>query len=162
MKFLAILFVSTSDDFVAAKKDAYRVFRTELPTSTDVTSQEKPVAFVFQRNIMHKRVIMRLELEPGSKKGLDEFCDRTGMTKVAALSRLIDWFCSQPDNVQAIIQGLIPKFIAPDVAEIILERLATTKKGQGTFKPANNHRAGTMRIGQRHNGTKIRSKSNLG
>ncbi len=111
---------------------------------------------------MQKRVIMRLELEPGSKEGLDEFCDRTGMTKVAALSRLIDWFCGQPDNVQAMIQGLIPKFIAADVAEIILERLVSTKKGQGKIKPANNHRADTATINHRHNGAKIRSKSSFG
>ncbi|HEY1921770.1 MAG TPA: hypothetical protein VGG44_03310 [Tepidisphaeraceae bacterium] len=90
---------------------------------------------------MNKRVVVRLELEPRSKKGLDEFCDRTGMTKVAALSRLIDWFCDQPDNVQVIIQGLIPSFIAPDVAELVLKRLSAKTKSPVDPKPTNGHHA---------------------
>ena len=69
---------------------------------------------------MNPRIIMRIEVEPRSKEGLDEFCERTGMTKVAAASRLIDWFATQPDTVQAIIQGLFPPSIEPDVARIIL------------------------------------------
>lgn len=107
---------------------------------------------------MNKRVVMRLELEPRSKKGLDKFCDRTGMTKVAALSRLIDWFCDQPDNVQTMIQGLIPTFIATDVAEIILKRLLATKEGQTESKPPNGHRAAITPASRGHNGAKPRSK----
>jgi hypothetical protein len=76
---------------------------------------------------MAKRVIMRIELEPKSKKGLDEYCDRTGVTKVAAVSRLIDWFCTQPDGIQSVIQGLFPSHIEADVAEIVLKRLVKAK-----------------------------------
>jgi hypothetical protein len=108
---------------------------------------------------MNNRVIVRLELEPGSKKGLDDFCDRTGMTKVAALSRLIDWFCSQPDNVQAIIQGLIPTFITADVAEIILKRLIASKEIQEIPKPSNGHPIGARPAGKKRNGAKTQAVS---
>jgi len=73
---------------------------------------------------MNRRVIMRIELEPESKDRLDDFCRRTGMTKVAASSRIINWFSRQPDTVQAMIQGLFPSSIEPDVARIILKQLA--------------------------------------
>ena len=79
---------------------------------------------------MNTRIIIRIEVEPESKTRLDEFCDRTGMTKVAATSRLIDWFCGQPDTVQAIIQGLFPSPIEADAAAIILRRLAPKKREQ--------------------------------
>jgi hypothetical protein len=72
---------------------------------------------------MNTRIIMRVEIDPNSKTRLDEFCNRTGMTKVAAASRLIDWFGQQPDTVQAIIQGLFPPPIEADAAKIILKHL---------------------------------------
>jgi hypothetical protein len=78
---------------------------------------------------MNKRVIMRVEVEPSSKDRLDAFCERTGMTKVAAVSRLIDWFCKQSDAVQAMVQGLVPQSIQSSVASIILKRLAAKKDG---------------------------------
>ena len=86
---------------------------------------------------MDKRVILRVELEPGSKENLDSFCDRTGMTKVAAGSRLIDWFCKQPESVQAIIQGLFPPPIEGDIAELILKQLAGRQNGANGFTNGN-------------------------
>jgi hypothetical protein len=73
---------------------------------------------------MGKRVIMRIEIAPSSKDRLDQFCDGTGMTKLAAVSRLIDWFCDQEDTVQAMVQRLYPALIEADVAAIILEKTA--------------------------------------
>jgi len=77
---------------------------------------------------MSKRIIMRVELRPQSYDRLNEFCDRTGMTKVAALSRLIDWFCRQSDSIQAIIQGLFPSAIESDIATLILESTKANKR----------------------------------
>ena len=73
---------------------------------------------------MDQRIIMRVEVEPASKVRLDEFCERTGMTKIAAVSRLIDWFGQQPDTIQAMIQGHYPSSIEADVGALILRRLA--------------------------------------
>jgi hypothetical protein len=46
------------------------------------------------------------------------------MTKIAAVSRLIDWFCKQSDTVQALIQGLIPISLESDAATLALKKLA--------------------------------------
>jgi hypothetical protein len=73
---------------------------------------------------MTRRIVLRVELLPGSKANLDAFCDRTGMTKVAAVSRLIDWFCHQNDMIQALVQGLVPKAIEADVAGLMLRKLS--------------------------------------
>jgi hypothetical protein len=96
---------------------------------------------------MDKRVIMRVEVDVESKKELDEFCDRTGMTKVAAVSRLIDWFCRQPHGIQAILQGLLPSPIQEEIAHLILENLAS-KNGNGR----DGHKRDGYAISKRMNG----------
>jgi len=75
-----------------------------------------------------RRVIMRIELYPEAKKGLADLCDRLGMTQIAATSRVIEWFTTQSDVVQAAILGLYPHDIRAEVAEIILKRMATDHK----------------------------------
>jgi hypothetical protein len=77
---------------------------------------------------MSKRVVMRLEINPRSKQRLDEFCDRNGMTKVAVVSRLIDWFCSREPSIQAVIQELYPREIEDEIVEIILRRMNKEKR----------------------------------
>jgi hypothetical protein len=107
---------------------------------------------------MEKRVIMRIEVEPRAKRGLDDYCDQIGMTKVAAVSRLIEWFCDQPEGVQGMIQGLIPTIIKMDVAEIVLKQLAATKFG-GNGSEGNGHRARGGSNGNGRDGVKTGSKS---
>lgn len=75
-----------------------------------------------------RRVIMRIELYPEAKQGLTDLCDRLGMTQVAATSRVIEWFTTQNDVVQAAILGLYPKDIRSQLAEMILRQMATDKK----------------------------------
>ncbi len=53
-----------------------------------------------------RRVIMRIELYPEAKDGLTDLCDRLGMTQIATTSRIIEWFTTQTDVVQAAILGL--------------------------------------------------------
>jgi hypothetical protein len=74
------------------------------------------------------RVIMRIELFPHAKQGLQDLCDRLGMTQVAATSRVIEWFTGQTDVVQAAILGLYPKDIRAEVAEMIIKRMAAEKR----------------------------------
>jgi len=75
-----------------------------------------------------RRVIMRIELFPQAKDHLTELCSRLGMTQVAATSRLVEWFCEQPDVVQAAVLGLYPEDIRAEVATMILKRMAADKK----------------------------------
>jgi len=74
---------------------------------------------------------MRIELYPDAKQGLTDLCDRLGMTQVAATSRVIEWFTTQSDIVQAAILGLYPKDIRADVADIILKKMAAEKRKDG-------------------------------
>ena len=71
---------------------------------------------------------MRIELYPESKKGLADLCDRLGMTQIAATSRIIEWFTTQSDVVQAAILGLYPHDIRAEVVEMILKRIGTDGK----------------------------------
>jgi hypothetical protein len=75
-----------------------------------------------------RRVIMRIELYPEAKQALTDLCDRLGMTQVASTSRIIEWFTTQSDVVQAAILGLYPKDIRSQLAEMILRQMASEKK----------------------------------
>jgi hypothetical protein len=71
---------------------------------------------------------MRIELLPEAKEGLTGLCDRLGMTQIAATSRIIEWFTTQSDVVQAAILGLYPQDIRPELAEMTLKRMASDSK----------------------------------
>jgi hypothetical protein len=79
-------------------------------------------------NTANRRVIMRIELYPEAKEELTGLCDRLGMTQIAATSRIIEWFTTQTDVVQAAILGLYPHDIRAEVAEMILKRMAADGK----------------------------------
>ena len=49
---------------------------------------------------MPKRVIMKIDLSSSAHDGLDATVERFGMTKVAAVSRLVEWFHGLPSDVQ--------------------------------------------------------------
>jgi len=73
---------------------------------------------------MESRIILRIELTPRAKSHLNDFCEKAGMTQVATLSRLVEWFANQPDIVQRLIVGHIPKEVQADVARMMLKNLA--------------------------------------
>jgi len=70
------------------------------------------------------RIILRIELTPGAKAKLNDFCERAGMTQVATLSRLVEWFSNQPGMVQRLVVGHIPKEMQQDVAKLMLKNMA--------------------------------------
>ena len=53
--------------------------------------------------------------------------DAQGMTQFALLSRLMEWFLAQDEATQAVAAGLFPEGIKPEVAKLILKRLAKGK-----------------------------------
>lgn len=73
---------------------------------------------------MAQRYIMRIELTLISKKKLATLSDRHGMTQVAMMSRLVEWFASQSEEIQAAVVGRYPEKIAPDIARILLKKMA--------------------------------------
>jgi hypothetical protein len=72
------------------------------------------------------RVIVRLELTPDAKRKNEAMADQFGMTQIATLSRLVNWFALQPPEVQAgVLLGQHgPCGAEPGVVRAILERIA--------------------------------------
>lgn len=73
---------------------------------------------------MDPRIILRIELTASAKNRLNEFCEKAGMTQVATLSRVVEWFSNQPDAVQRLIVGHIPKELQPQIARMLLKEFA--------------------------------------
>ena len=72
---------------------------------------------------MASRIIVRIELTPSAKDALNDLTDKAGMTQVALLSRLVEWFAHQSDMIQASVLGQYPSEIEADVAKLILKRM---------------------------------------
>jgi len=77
---------------------------------------------------MASRIIVRIELTPPAKDALNDLTDKAGMTQVALLSRLVEWFSHQSDMIQASVLGQYPAEIEQDIAKMILKRMASGKK----------------------------------
>ena len=71
---------------------------------------------------------MRIELYTAAKQALNDFTEKTGMTQVAAASRIIEWFILDAGEAQEVILGLVPKEILQDVAALLLKRKPSTKR----------------------------------
>ena len=80
---------------------------------------------------MAARIIVRIELTPVAKDRLNEMSGRTGMTQVALLSRMVEWFAGQPQLIQGGVLGHYPKELQEDIGRMILKRIAEPgKKGE--------------------------------
>lgn len=74
---------------------------------------------------MSTRKIMRIELRSESKQQLMEVTERHGMTQVAALSRVVEWFASQQPPLQAAILGQYPESLSREIAALVLQKLSS-------------------------------------
>src|SRR5688572_1828665 len=88
-----------------------------------------------------KRAVIRLQLEISAKQGLDDLCERRGMTQIAVMSRLVRWLVVQDEVVQASVLGLLSQETLGDLSQALLKRLAAgegapraraTKSGAGS------------------------------
>jgi hypothetical protein len=70
---------------------------------------------------------IRVELRPEGKEQINELSEKIGMTQVALLSAVLEWFAAQPETVQAVILGCYPKEIEADVAKIILKQMSSRR-----------------------------------
>lgn len=75
-------------------------------------------------HVSRLRQNINIELADGAKEQLETVRSRNGMTQKELVARLINWFASQDQVVQQIILGQIPAQVAPDVAKLLLERIA--------------------------------------
>ncbi len=76
---------------------------------------------------MASRIIVRIELTPAAKDALNDLTDKAGMTQVALLSRLVEWFAHQSDMIQASVLGQYPAEIEADIAKLIMKKLSSGK-----------------------------------
>ncbi len=76
---------------------------------------------------MASRIIVRIELTQSAKEALNDLTDKVGMTQVALLSRLVEWFAHQPDMIQAAVLGQYPVELQTDIAKLILKKMSSGK-----------------------------------
>ena len=69
-------------------------------------------------------IVVRIELTPVAKTQSVAVAGRLGMTQIASLSRLIEWFAGQSEDVQAAVVGRHAPADGNDVAQTILTRMA--------------------------------------
>lgn len=74
---------------------------------------------------MSKRAIIRLQLDIKAKQLLDQLCERRGMTQISVLSRLVKWFGTQDEVVQASVLGLLSEESLGELSQSLLKRLAS-------------------------------------
>lgn len=72
---------------------------------------------------MARRFIMRIELTGPAKQKLSTLSDKHGMTQVAMMSRLVEWFASQNELIQSAMIGRYPDEIEQDIAKLILKKM---------------------------------------
>jgi hypothetical protein len=70
---------------------------------------------------------MRIELSGPAKQKLATLSDRHGMTQVAMMSRLVEWYSNQNELIQSAVVGHYPAAIESDIAKMILKRMAGDK-----------------------------------
>jgi hypothetical protein len=100
----------------------------ESPVANSLGTSKGHFCIMAKRSKTDRRVIMRIELTPPAKSGLEDMCERLGMTQVATTSRLIEWFSEQNDLVQASVLGLYPTDMQNDVPTMILKRMAQERR----------------------------------
>jgi hypothetical protein len=82
---------------------------------------------------MAARIIVRIELTPEAKSHVNELCKRAGMTQVAMISRMVEWFAGQSDMIQAAVLRQYPAELEADIAKLIIKRLSekTSESARG-------------------------------
>ena len=83
-----------------------------------------------------RRFIMRIELTKSAKDQLGVLANKHGMTQVALMSRLTEWFAEQSGTIQAAVLGHYPEEIRRDVARMILERMSNGNAANPSIKLA--------------------------
>jgi hypothetical protein len=66
---------------------------------------------------------MRIELTGPAKNKLSSLSDKHGMTQVAMMSRLVEYFAGQNELIQSAMIGRYPEEMEPDIARLILRKM---------------------------------------
>jgi hypothetical protein len=90
--------------------------------------QNTPANSTMAKAKSSKRIIMRVDVTPLARDGLNSVCEEYGITHVAAMSRLIEWFSKESDVVQCGVLNLYPRDMRDKVAKIVLRQIAAEGK----------------------------------
>lgn len=83
---------------------------------------------------MTERQIIKIAVSPKAKQAIEAMCERYGMSQIELAGRLYQWAAEQEEVVQAAILGILPDDVAPDIARLVLRRLA---EGEADAPPLN-------------------------
>lgn len=72
---------------------------------------------------MPQQTTLRIELTDSAKQKLATLSDHHGMTQVAMMSRLVEFFASRDTKVQSAIVGHYPKSMEKEIARLVLASL---------------------------------------
>jgi len=85
---------------------------------------------------MHQRIIVRLELSPRARKWLQNTRETRGMTQIAMMSRLLEWYGKQPHMIRVLIMGQVKSIFVCKRSGLHLIPHAACAKTSRTFLPA--------------------------
>jgi Replication regulatory protein RepB len=74
-----------------------------------------------------KHSIIRVQLDTSAKDRLDTICKRRGMTQVAMVSRLVNWFSQQDDYIQTAVLQTLSEGSMAAVAKSVLKKISSGK-----------------------------------
>lgn len=85
---------------------------------------------------MTERQIIKIAVNSKAKQAIESMCERYGMSQIELASRLYQWAAEQEEVVQAAVLGILPDDVAPDVARLVLTRLAEGDSASAPLKQA--------------------------
>ena len=69
------------------------------------------------------RATMRIQLRAGAKDRLESLCRDRGMTQIAVMSRLVDWFVEQDDLIQGLVLRHFNVADESELGQILIDRM---------------------------------------
>lgn len=77
------------------------------------------------------RITITVELTPEANVAVDQVCTKMGMHKKVVVSRILQWFADQPQDMTGVILGLVSHHCRSEVLRMLAEqedRLAATRE----------------------------------
>jgi hypothetical protein len=78
-----------------------------------------------------KRSIMRIQLDTAAKDRLEIICKRRGMTQIALMSRLVNWFSYQDDYMQTAVLATLSDESMAALAKSLFKKIMSSKASGG-------------------------------
>jgi hypothetical protein len=72
-----------------------------------------------------KQIYIRIELTAAAKAALAKTSDQAGMTELALMSRLTEWFVNEDELIQALVVGRYPSQLQTDIAKLLLRKMSS-------------------------------------